>query len=316
MKQIYLKTYRYLAFLLVGGLTLAIVTFFAMFTFFMFNSSWVAPTFLSATSDRMLTFSSAYQQASQNVAVLEAQLASSQSALGVAEKSVTEFRNLASNLRGTENTLNTLANEKRSNIAKSGNIVANNGYNVESLKAGLITIDEYDGHRMAVQGFSNSITDSSVSLKAAQVGSATSNAQAHVQMLQAQADVVKARAEIAASSTSLINARNQLTRLQNSAYYQAFKGNGANLAFIPYENISGVKPGMPVYDCYALIIFCSQVGTVTNILNDEQSVEFPIFNVRFSRSLRGTFVTMNITQGNENSMHSKLFFFGRPPLFI
>ncbi len=114
----------------------------------------------------------------------------------------------------------------------------------------------------------------------------------------------------------LSSATTQLKRLKDSSYYRAMEGNGANLAFVPYENRENVKAGSPVYRCRLLVLFCRRIGTVKEVLNDEQTVEFPIFNVRFSRTMRGTFAVLDIAPDEQDAMRDKLFFVNSKPLLI
>ena len=53
---------------------------------------------------------------------------------------------------------------------------------------------------------------------------------------------------------------------------------------------------------------------IRKIYDDEQSVDFPIFNVRFSGVMRGIFVDVNPT--DDLAMRSSILFYGRKPLLI
>jgi hypothetical protein len=85
---------------------------------------------------------------------------------------------------------------------------------------------------------------------------------------------------------------------------------GSNLAFVAYDNQQVARVGAPVYDCYLMIIACHQVGTVRHVYGDEQMIDFPVFNVRMIRTIRGFYVDMDINY--PRAMGSTVLFIHKP----
>src|SRR5665213_3402922 len=66
LKPFYLFGYRGGAFLVISSALLFLVFWGFIMLFFMFSRSWVAPTVLSATSDKMLQYNAGYLAALQS----------------------------------------------------------------------------------------------------------------------------------------------------------------------------------------------------------------------------------------------------------
>jgi hypothetical protein len=83
------------------------------------------------------------------------------------------------------------------------------------------------------------------------------------------------------------------------------------VAFAPYENLSGVLPGTPVFGCRLLDLFvCHQVGAVVATLDGEILQKHPVFQ----RELRGQLVQVrldDVTWAQQPVLHLK-----RKPLFL
>ena len=63
-------------------------------------------------------------------------------------------------------------------------------------------------------------------------------------------------------------------QLKSRPTYQAIEKN-IDIAFVPYTQIDGVSDGAPVYSCLWGIIFCKEVGAVTQLVPGEVSVADP-----------------------------------------
>ena len=320
MKRVYLTVYRSLGFTFLTGITLAILFFFTMMLFFAANSSWVAPTHLSPTSDKMLTFNNAYQQALQNVSTVEQAAAVAQRNLQFAQQRLGQYSHLGGTLSHNLGNLQSLTATKSRDLQASraidANLMRNQGEIDRALGAGLISVSEAAEQRAAVQNFHNSLTDSSVSVNSAMFGGASGVTQVAMQVGQAQADIANYQSQFDSSQQLLRPAQENLRRLQRSAYFNAYRNNGADYAFIPYENLDKAQVGQPVYACLLMVIVCHKVGKIDAVYSDEQQVEFPIFNVKFSRTMRGTIVGLTMDPENRNEMGSKLFFVGTKPLLF
>jgi Arc/MetJ family transcription regulator len=277
--------------------------------FFMVDGHWVAPTVLSPTSDRMLQYVAGYQQAVQNLRTLG--VARSQ-----AERDYMFAQSNARVLHALDNDMHQFTSDfKGIDVAKSADIehsrkLADSLEVVKkqtalSLKSGLITNQDAVSTLATIQSFDNSATDGNLALKTAQL---------RAQVAQADNDVHTKRETLDAAIASTKPAQDELKALEASSYFTAYKQSGSNLAFLPYDNYDNVKAGDRVYDCRLLIVFCHAVGTIAEVYADEQVVDFPIFNVRFARTMRGVFVNMNML--NAKAMRSIIIFTSRPPLYF
>lgn len=316
-KKSYLYIYRSLGFAFLGG-TLFTLAFYAfLMVFFFFNSTWIAPTVLSPTSDKMLTFSAGYQHSMQNFATLQATESQAVRDKELAQATNVILKNLIDKVVIYDFRTTTLASNKQKNISESTkllNSLTDTRKTTEaSLKAGLITSDEATKILTTIQQFKNSVTDSSISLGTTNITLETQIMQLRQQLAQSENDEKSKEDALKAIRLSLAIAREELIRLKDTPYYKAIR-NGANLAFVPYENIDSIKIGASIYDCLAMIVICRKVGTVSTIYKDEQIIDFPLFNIRFSRTVRGILVDMDIHV--PSSMSSTIMFAGSKPLFI
>jgi hypothetical protein len=131
-------------------------------------------------------------------------------------------------------------------------------------------------------------------------------------VLQNASDLRTAEDAGLAAKRQLDIANAALETLNKTAYMAAMR-NGANLAFIPYENHKIAVTGEPVFDCLLTIAICHQVGTIRQIHNDEQMLDFPLFNVKLARTVRGFMVELDVT--DKSAMSSSILFVGKPLLF-
>ena len=321
LKKFYLNSYRLMGFGFLSTISATILIFFMMMIFFLVNHSWVAPTILSNTSDKMLTFTSALTQSEQNVATLKITADEARQRMLLAQGTAAKMNNLVNKLQSSGSAIDHFTNVKNGDMVDtskiSNDLSRSNQYTQKALDVGIITAAEAAALRANTQNFHNSIADGNIGMHVATINANTGLVQAVTQQQQAALDVTTHEAEYKSATTLLTAAQKQLNDLHNTAYYNAYKSGGtANLAFLPYENADSVHVGDAVYDCYFVVAVCHKVGTISRIMNDEQLVEFPIFNVRFSRTMRGVFTTLTIDKGEEPSMHDKLMFVGGKPLFV
>ncbi len=317
LKHIYLKIYRVFGFTFLVSLTAAIVLYAGLMIFFLFNSSWVAPAVLSPTSDRMLQFSAAYQTAIQNQVTLQALESQTKREADLAHDNAQRLRRLQEKFLKYNAGTAVLVARRQQDLEDSDQLSTGlDDYKNEAqqdLKAGLITKAEEIQLLSYIQIFHNEVATGSLNLGTTRMTIANNEVQLLQQLAQTESDEKTKQEAHDAAKKSLALASKLLDNLERSSYRQALN-NGANLAFVPYENMKAVKPGTPIYDCYLLIAACHQVGVVDKIYEDEQVTEFPIFNIRFSRTIRGVFLSMKMD--SPESMGSSLFFAGGKPLFL
>ena len=321
LKKIYLNTYRLTAFGFLATLTTVIISFLILMIFFQINSSWIAPTVLSKDSDKMLTFASALTQATQNLETLKITEQDAQNRMTLAQSSVVKLKDLVSKLESNSNQIGKYSKVKHSDLNStsqiSSDLMKSQSDAQKALDAGVITNVEAAQFRSNTQNFHNSIADGNIGLNVADINANAGLVQAITQLQQAEVDVISHLSEYNSAHSLKIAAQKQLDDLKATTYYQVYtSGNNANLAFLPYENFDNVHVNDNVYSCALLVAWCSKVGTIDSIKNDEQTTEFPIYNVRFSRTMRGVFVTMKIDPDKIYIMRNKLLFVGYRPLLF
>jgi len=316
LKKLYLTAYRAVGFgVLAAGLA-TMVSWGILMLFFMFSTSWVAPTVLSPTSDKMLQFNTGYQSAVQNLETLKVTMRQ-------AERDLEYARANARTLHGAKKDLVTSidgvakVNENKVTDLHATSILIQKlqeieKQNLESRQRGLITNEEAIQAAAQVQSLVNANTDNAISFFSNHGLVLTQAIQLAQQIAQADNDVKTKEDTLQAAQLTERMAENVVSTLEATAYAHAQRG-GANLAFLPYDNIKIAKIGAPVYDCYLMIIACHRVGTIKHIYHDEQLVDFPLFNVRLSRTVRGIFVDMDMT--HPEYMGSTVMFIGKPLLF-
>jgi hypothetical protein len=82
------------------------------------------------------------------------------------------------------------------------------------------------------------------------------------------------------------------------------------LAFVPYDNVSGVKPNAPIYACRMRMFFCREVGRVVTLLGAEVVNKHPYKN----DLLRGQMVHISLREPGAGKQ-SLLYVGGAPLLF-
>jgi hypothetical protein len=309
IRQLYLSGYRAVGFTVLAGSLIAFLGSGLLMAFFMFNYTWIAPTILSPTSDKMLQFQSGYLNEQQAVSTLKVTLESQKRMLATTKgqlASLISFRNKIKD--GTE-----LQQSKVKDIHNSGNLnsklTEQRNQIQNSLDSGLITKTDAIMSQVWIQNFNNSTTDSRVSL--ANLDQQLINLD--VQIATTSDLVATEEQTVSETEKNLAIATSALSTL-NSTAYAAAMNKGSNLAFLPYDNIKAGVVGAPVYDCRLMIVWCRQVGTIAKIYTDEQLVDFPLFNVRLSRTSRGVLISLDMT--DPTAMKSQIVFAGSKPLLF
>ena len=320
LRKIYLNTYRAAGFAFLFTIAGSIFVLFASLIFFFFNASWIAPGKLSPTSDKMVSYSQAYQSSYQNTQSLQAAVVQASADYNLALHNASKYASVKSSVASSDSRLAVQIGKKQVDLGNTQHISAqleSQKANINSsLRAGLITQTEAAAQISGIQSFHNSVVDGNIASITANAGSKLTVAQTEILLNSANADIATKKNQLTLAQQTLQSATKQLNVLKSTVYYQILTKGDADLAFVPYENLDNVVVGQNVYDCYLMVVGCYKVGTVMSIQTEEQIVEFPVFNLRFTRNMRGVFVLLNIDKGSETAMRSKLLFFGHKPLFI
>jgi hypothetical protein len=108
--------------------------------------------------------------------------------------------------------------------------------------------------------------------------------------------------------SALVREDKLLEALKNSSYLKAM-ADGANVAFVPYGNLSNAKKGAPLYGCAMTMMFCKKVGTVLDVLPGEVQFKHP----NRDKQLRGQMIELKLDNPSD-ATDDVLFVGGRPML--
>ena len=97
--------------------------------------------------------------------------------------------------------------------------------------------------------------------------------------------------------------------IQSSAYITATEKK-VTVAFVPYENLDNVEPGMPIYACRWGLVMCREVGVVRTQLSGEVTDSHP----QSGSSMRGVMVEINLD--DRDAAGEKALFVGKKPFWI
>jgi hypothetical protein len=337
LRKIYMFLYRSFGFVMLFCISMVIVTFLSLMIFFMQNSNWIAPTVLSPTSDKMLAFQASLMTETQIQSSIVIQLETSKRAV----ESLTKQRaGLASYMEGLKSAVkHETQTTQRFSVQKTeqfkGNttlaktMLQSEAEVQEQLKAGLLTRAEAAQALVSIAQFRSLNSDTEMAAdQLSRHQSTLSGRPEAVDGLAAKRQLVDLEAQLNAiddgiavqmktvveAEAALKKAKSITETLDDAAYMNVLRNGGGNMAFLAYDNASQAKIGAPVYDCYLTIFACHQVGTIKKVYADEQIVDFPIFNVRFSRTVRGTLIELDLS--DKAAMKSPILFIGFKPLFI
>jgi hypothetical protein len=102
-----------------------------------------------------------------------------------------------------------------------------------------------------------------------------------------------------------------VTSLERSAYLRAIN-DGANVAFVPYGNLSNVRKGTGLYACKVGMVFCYHVGEVLDVLPGEVQFKHP----HRDKTLRGQIVELRLDKEDSDAASDDVLFAGGKPLFL
>jgi hypothetical protein len=107
-----------------------------------------------------------------------------------------------------------------------------------------------------------------------------------IQRLQAETRGHQAQRAVAIASAA--NQRALLGELESRPLYRAMKSI-TDVAFVPYDELTGVTPGAAVLDCTWGVFSCHPVGKITEILPGEVVTQDP-----WGEMARGQYVVLSL----------------------
>lgn len=346
LNKIFSTAYRWIALKFLLGIFVIAFCYAFLVAFFVINDSWASPIRLSPSQARVLAFQPqiAALQAALNKQKIELVTAKATvSALSTQTEQIDllmrridgAMSTEATQLAATSRAINQMLVDKRGDIKATEQSIADAQRLMKQvdaeLAAKLITSDQAAQRRVALQSALNAATDAKTQAitlsdqsRQMQAGSNTLRGGASslvaitsvkqaidLRALQAQSQIqlVTATATIEALEQSIAENERVLEVARSSPYFRALR-EPVPVAFVPYENASSVKVGMPVYDCYLKVIACRKVGEVVRLYDAEEYATHPLFKT----DLKGRLAEIKFE--DPEAAESQVVFVGGKPLLL
>lgn len=334
------NAYRVLGFAILTIIVIVLVGYLVTTAFFYMSDSWIVPMALSPTDEKVVSLQSQLAERQTARDRTAAELEQAERAIAVQQEFQAEFaKAIKSDLEGRKAALarmyelaeaaaSTRAQIKRSNTAYAS---ASQRRMAQEWRAGLIDRESMlNGKYQIAQ-----ITNSNLSLAERQAEYETRAADLDAQTRSLEAlltgttdeglvsyDILKIKQEYETSrletqraianrdmlKAALEREDKLLAQLSQSSYLKAI-ADQAHVAFVPYSNLDNVKKGEPLYGCWLTMVFCTQVGTVLEVLPGEVQFKHP----NRDKVLRGQMVELKLDDA-ASATDDVLFVGGRPLL--
>jgi hypothetical protein len=356
LNSILVNAYKTMGFAILTVILLGLVSFLATNLFYFVSTSWVTPTVIAPTDERVLALDARLaEQSSQRDklaaerALVAASLADVERIIAVDESFQQSFRRAvgadAAGRKAELKKLRALAGDYEQAKAENGR--SNRAYagmsrerNEQLKEAQLIDQDEYvtGNYQLSQIAHANlQLAEKAVELdtKASELsrqadgldatarGGARSEALSYdvlrirQELQRATLELQKARDTRRALAESLRAADRSIARydhivqsIEQSPLVRAAAGR-MTLALVPYDNLSSVKKGAPLYSCALGFVMCRKVGVVAELLPGEMEVRHP---VHASKQLRGQAVRLELTA--PRAAEQAVLFAGGAPLLL
>jgi hypothetical protein len=334
------STYKAIGFTVLTLIVLALVSYMGANVFYWFSSSWIEPTVISSTDERVLQLSTQLAEQASTRDRLAADLADSDRVIAMHEEFLDNARKaLTEELADRKAELARLTALDRSLVSTRSQVRSNSraysGFSRRRIAA------EYTAHLIdreeAVTGALQlsqiaqgnlGLAEKEVELdkrlstlsreteSLASVLSQQPNSRQSYEVLRILQDLKRSQVELAKARDSKKVLEKSLARyeqivrtISESPWLRAVERKDT-IAFVPYDNLDKAKPGAPLYACSVGLFFCHQVGKVVAVLAGEMTLKHPLHNTM----LRGQSVQVELK--NPKDAESKVLFAGgRPILF-
>ena len=335
------SAYRMMGFAILTIIVMILIGYIATTAFFYVSDSWVVPMAISAGDEKVLSLQQqlAAQQTTRDRTA--ADLADAERAIEVQQAFQNEFaKAIKSDLDGRKAALDRMhqlanaASSTRASIRRSNNAYASASQRqmAQEYRAGLV-----DRNQMLAGKFQLAqISSSNLSLAERQAEYETRAADLEAQTRSLEAllanttsdaaisyDVLKIKQEYEASrletqkaienrdmlKLALDREQKLLETLQHTSYLRAL-GDHAQVAFVPYGNLTKVEKGKGLYACKLGMVICHKVGTVLEVLPGEVQFKHP----HKDKMLRGQMVELQLDEAD--AAEDDVLFVGGRPLLI
>ncbi|HSN25629.1 MAG TPA: hypothetical protein VLT45_05070, partial [Kofleriaceae bacterium] len=294
------SAYRLMGFAILTIIVMVLIGYIATTAFFYVSNSWVVPMAVSGTDEKVLSLQQqlAAQQTSRDRTA--ADLADAERAIAVQQEFQTEFaKAIKSDLDGRKAALDRMhqlsnaAASTRARIRRSNNAYASASQRqmAAEWRAGHIDRQQMLAGKFQVAQISSS--NLSLAERQAEYETRAADLEAQTRSLEAllantttdaaiSYDVLKIKQEYEASrletqkaienrdmlKLALDREEKLLDTLEHTSYLRAL-GDHAQVAFVPYGNLTKVEKGKGLYACKLGMVICHKVGTVLEVLPGE-----------------------------------------------
>lgn len=337
VNKMVVSTYKVVGFAVLSVIALALVSYLGANVFYWFSTSWIEPTVIAPTDDRVLALSTQLLQQSSARDKVAADLADAERVAKMDQEYVDAARKaLADELADRKSELTRLMAINKS-FASTRAEVASSGRAFSAMSKRRLAA-EYSSHfidretamtgalqlSQLAQGNLNMAEKevelykrrAELSRETEALGAAVGAkpaARHSIEVLKIVADVKRAELELAKArdnegvlKKSLERYDHMVKTLSDAPFLRAVDGKDS-IAFVPYDNIDRVKAGAPIYGCWIGPMFCKRVGSVVALLPGEMAYKHPLHNSQ----LRGQPVQIQLTDVRD-AERKVLFVGGRP----
>jgi hypothetical protein len=340
MNKWVVTAYKLIGFAILTLVVLALVSYLGANLFYVFSTSWVAPTVIAPTDEHVLALKSkladeesARDQVIAGLADADRVIAMHAEYLGNARKALVEeladrkselaslhaidhtFASTRAEVKSDSRAWSSLSKQRLSAEYDAHLIdreaALSGALQLSQLAQGNLNLAE---HEMVLSKRRAELIRDTDALAAA-----VSHQPAHRHSLEvlrilqelkrAQLELAKAGDERQVLQKSLARHDEIVRSIAESPYLLAV-AQKSTIAFTPYANLAKVKPGAPLYACSLGLFWCRQVGQVVAVLPGEVSLEHPLQK----QTLRGQSVQLRLTDAKA-AEDKTLFAGGRPLLF-
>jgi hypothetical protein len=334
------STYKIMGFTVLTVIVLALVSYLGANVFYWFSSSWVEPTVIEPTDERVIALSAQLAQQTSTRDKIAVDLKDAERVI-VNHEQFLESANLAlsEELSDRQKELKRLQSLGKSFVSTRAQVKASSavysGFSRKRLKAELSArmIDRESAVAGAMQLSQIAQGNLSLAEKELELSKRESDLSRQTETLSAifdnrkagrlSLDMLRTVQEIKRVEVELakaVDTRNVLQAslerynkivktLSEAPLLRAVEGRDT-IAFVPYDNLDRAKAGAPLYSCWIGPPFCRNVGKVIAPLPGEMSYKHPLHNSQ----LRGQPLQVQLT--DKHAAEKKVLFAGgRPILF-
>jgi hypothetical protein len=332
-------TYKLLGFGILTMIVTVLVGYIASTAFYFMSSSWITPTIVSASDDKVVALKTALAAQQNQRDKIAADIHDADRAIaaekvfeGEFTKAVTADRSirlaalhrirlLASNALATRNQIR-MTNEA---YAKTSTEKMNLDYEAHLIDQRAMMGGNFQLAQISSSNLSLAERQADLDRQAEDLGQQTNSLSAVLAHRDTALsyDVLKIKRDFDTSTLALARAvetKSVLTAslvrqdeiiagLTKSGYLRAVN-DGATVALVPYGNLDHTKPGTRLYACKLAMVWCHAVGSVVEVLPGEVTFRHPKRNTM----MRGQLVELHLD--DVDAGQSDVLFAGGRPLGV